>query len=165
MDLAFTIQQIVINIIQIIKLIHDIFFAGPDGKGSQRIGSINFCFAKKKGKPSKRWLKRRFFFQYFFNCFCYMNKYSGEMNCFPSFSFFFHNCFLFCRRRSTQRGIFPVCSQQFVFKRSESGEWKKFWAGLNVDWKCVNPSMNRRHWLGTEEKKANEGDWKIKRLD
>ena len=70
------------------------FFAGPDGKGSQRIGSINFCFAKKKGKPSKRWLKK-FFFQYFFNCFCYMNKYSGEMNCFPSFSFFF-STIVFC---------------------------------------------------------------------
>ena len=61
MHLAFTIQQIVINIIQIIKLIHDIFFAGPDGKGSQRIGSINFCFAKKKRKTIKALVKEIFF--------------------------------------------------------------------------------------------------------
>ncbi len=52
MHLAFTIEQIVINIIQIIKLIHDIFFAGPDGKGSQRIGWINFVLPKKEDHQS-----------------------------------------------------------------------------------------------------------------
>jgi|NOAtaT_5_FD_contig_51_4168642_length_578_multi_2_in_0_out_0_2 hypothetical protein len=60
-----------------------------------------------------------------------MNKYSGEMNCFPSFSF--SSTIVFFLPQEEHTGGHLPCLLATIFLNDQRAVNENFWAGLNVD--------------------------------